>query len=128
MEENEFNYINVIPLVDVMLVLLTIALTTSTFIATGAIPMSLPQATLKQAQTVKNKVISIDPRGFIYFGTTPTSLEDLEPLLEDIDRDTSMIIRADRSVMFQFFVNVLDVLNNKGFKKITIQTERKESV
>ena len=35
MEEKEFDYINVIPLVDVMLVLLTIVLTTSTFIASG---------------------------------------------------------------------------------------------
>ena len=37
MEEKEFDYMNVIPLVDVMLVLLTIVLTTSTFIATGVI-------------------------------------------------------------------------------------------
>ncbi|MFH0786115.1 MAG: biopolymer transporter ExbD, partial [Pseudomonadota bacterium] len=35
MEEKEFDYINVIPLVDVMLVLLTITLTTSSFIASG---------------------------------------------------------------------------------------------
>ena len=37
MDEKEFDYLNVIPLVDVMLVLLTIVLTTSTFIATGGI-------------------------------------------------------------------------------------------
>ena len=45
MDEKEFDYMNVIPLVDVMLVLLTIVLTTSTFIATGAIPVELPKAT-----------------------------------------------------------------------------------
>jgi len=39
MEEKTFDYINVIPLVDVMLVLLTIVLTTSSFIAAGVIPM-----------------------------------------------------------------------------------------
>jgi biopolymer transport protein ExbD len=44
MEEKEFDYINVIPLVDVMLVLLTITLTTSSFIAGGMIPMDLPKA------------------------------------------------------------------------------------
>jgi biopolymer transport protein ExbD len=37
MDEKGFESINVIPLVDVMLVLLTIVLTTSTFIAMGAL-------------------------------------------------------------------------------------------
>nr|WP_255317356.1 biopolymer transporter ExbD [Candidatus Magnetobacterium casensis] len=41
MQEKEFDYINVIPLVDIMLVLLTIVLTTSAFIATGVIPVNL---------------------------------------------------------------------------------------
>jgi biopolymer transport protein ExbD len=48
MENKEFDYINVIPLVDVMLVLLTIVLTTSTFIAAGQIPISLPKASLRR--------------------------------------------------------------------------------
>ena len=43
MDEKEFDYLNVIPLVDVMLVLLTIVLTTSTFIATGGIKVDLPK-------------------------------------------------------------------------------------
>ena len=44
MDEKEFDYMNVIPLVDIMLVLLTIVLTTSTFIASGVIPVNLPKA------------------------------------------------------------------------------------
>ena len=45
MDESGFESINIIPLVDVMLVLLTIVLTTSTFIAVGAIPVELPKPT-----------------------------------------------------------------------------------
>ena len=45
--ERELDQINVIPLVDVMLVLLVIVLTTATFITTGQIPVDLPTA--KQA-------------------------------------------------------------------------------
>ena len=41
MKEKEFDYINVIPFIDIMLVLLTIILTTSTFIAQGAVPVEL---------------------------------------------------------------------------------------
>ena len=126
MEENEFNYINVIPLVDVMLVLLTIVLTTSTFIATGAISVSLPQAAQAQAQATQNQIISIDPQGIIYFSARVVSLEELGMLIKDIDRETPMIIRADRSVKLQVFVDVLDLLNSREFKKVAIQTERKD--
>ncbi len=44
MEEKSFDYMNVIPLVDVMLVLLTIVLTTSSFVVSGVIPVTLPKA------------------------------------------------------------------------------------
>ena len=37
--------INVIPFIDVMLVLLAVVLTTATFVAQGKIPVSLPGAT-----------------------------------------------------------------------------------
>jgi len=42
MEEKEFDYINMIPLIDVMLVLLTIVLMTSTFVMGGMIRVELP--------------------------------------------------------------------------------------
>lgn len=125
MEENEFNYINVIPLVDVMLVLLTIVLTTSTFIATGAIAVSLPQASPSRADAPKRQIITIDSNGVIYFNTAKVALEELGARIGDIDRSTCMIVRADRSVRLQIFVDVMDLLNNRGFKKVNIQTERK---
>lgn len=40
MEDKEFSYINAVPLIDVMFVLLTIILTTATFVTHGASPFS----------------------------------------------------------------------------------------
>ena len=60
MEEKEFDNINVIPFIDIMLVLLTIVLTTSTFIAPGAIPMELPQVSDQQAGTLRSISVEID--------------------------------------------------------------------
>ena len=54
MDEKAFDYLNVIPLVDVMLVLLTIVLTTSTFIATGGIEVQLPKAAASKPGTPKD--------------------------------------------------------------------------
>jgi biopolymer transport protein ExbD len=125
MEEKEFDYINVIPLVDVMLVLLTIVLTTSTFIATGMISVSLPKASEAQAEVLKRQIISIDQHGAIYFNSTRVGLEDLSMKIRDIDRNTPLIVRADKDITLQIFIDVLDLLNNRGFKKVAIQTERK---
>jgi biopolymer transport protein ExbD len=44
MDEDDIDSINVVPLVDVMLVLLTIVLTTATFVVTGRIPVVLAQS------------------------------------------------------------------------------------
>jgi len=125
MEEKEFDYINVIPLVDVMLVLLTIVLTTSTFIATGMISVSLPKASEAQAEVLKRQIISIDQHGAIYFNSMRLGLEELSMKIRDVDRNTPLIVRADKDITLQIFIDVLDLLNNRGFKKVAIQTERK---
>lgn len=52
MEEKEFDAINVVPLVDVMLVVLTIVLMTSTFIASGSLSVELPRASKNVRETL----------------------------------------------------------------------------
>ncbi len=125
MEEKEFDYINIIPLVDVMLVLLTIVLMTSTFIATGMISVSLPKASETQTEALKRQIISIDQNGMIYFNSEKVALEELGTKIRDIDKNTPLILRADKDTKLQVFVDVLDLLNSSGFKKVAIQTERK---
>ena len=125
MEEKEFDYMNVIPLVDVMLVLLAIVLTTSTFIATGMISVSLPKASEAQSDVLKRQIISIDQHGAVYFNSIRVSLEELGMKIKDIDRNTPVIVRADKDVTLQIFVDVLDLLNSQGFKKVAIQTEKR---
>jgi biopolymer transport protein ExbD len=122
-EDKEFNYINVIPLVDVMLVLLTIVLTTSTFIATGAISVSLPKASLHgKAELLKNQTVSIDTNGKIFFNREEVGLNGLSARVSPLDKDTPLIVRADCDIRLQIFIDVLDILNTGGFKKVAIQT------
>jgi len=124
MEEKEFNYMNVIPLVDVMLVLLTIVLTTSTFIASGMINVSLPKASAEHKEILKNQTISIHKDGTVYLNADSMTLEELREKVSMLDRETPMVIRADRDIRLQVFVDVLDIINNLGFKKVAIQTEK----
>lgn len=125
MDDKEFDYINVIPLVDVMLVLLTIVLTTSTFIATGGIPVELPKASKSSAELLKSQIIEIDKNGSLYLNSTPASLDGIMSSLKPIDKDASILIRADRSIALQIFVDVMDVVKGLGFRRVSIQTEEK---
>ncbi len=123
MDEKEFDYINVIPLVDVMLVLLTIVLTTSTFIATGAIRVELPQASKSPAEILKTQTIEIDASGNIYFNGHLTALNELKTSLQATLRETPLLIRADRNIRLQAFVDILDVVKNLEFKRVSLQTQ-----
>jgi biopolymer transport protein ExbD len=123
MDEQEFNSLNVIPLVDVMLVLLTIVLTTSTFIASGVIPVDLPKASQTAAEVMESQVIAIDGQKQMYLNALPVTLSDLRSALKKIDRMTPILIRADRTVVLQAFVDVLDLVKHLGFTHIRLQTE-----
>jgi len=125
MDEKEFNTMNVIPLVDVMLVLLTIVLTTSTFIASGAIPVELPKAAKAHEIASNIQTIDIDKAGRVFLNAKPMMIEDLGRFICDLDRSIPMLIRADREVELQSFVDVLDVVKNLGFQRVSLQTEVK---
>ncbi len=123
MKEKEFDYINVVPLVDVMLVLLTIVLTTSTFMAAGVIPVELPKASGRQEEILKTRTIEIDKKGGIFLNSRPLSLDGLRGSMGSLDKSTPILIRADKSIALQGFVDVLDLVKSLGFKRVSLQTE-----
>ena len=124
MEEKGFDHVNVVPLVDVMMVLLTIILMTSTFIAGGMIPVELPKVAHDQKAALKSATIVIDSQGALYFESMPVTLGGLRDRLDVLERDRPVMVKADRHVMVQTCVDVLDLLSGKGFKKVGLQTER----
>ena len=124
-EEKEFDYINVIPFIDIMLVLLTVVLTTSTFIAQGTIPLDLPRVTTSQSETLKTLSIEIDRTGGIFMNASPLSLPDLKGYIRQYNRQTPVLIRADREIRLQVFVDVIDIVKDAEFRNISLQTEVK---
>jgi biopolymer transport protein ExbD len=123
MDDQGFHNMNVIPLVDVMLVLLTIVLTTSTFIAVGAIPVELPKTSTADTTPLKTKTIEIDCNGNLYLEAQPVSLTALQESLGPLARSMPILIRADKTIALQIFVDVMDVVKCLGFTKVSLQTE-----
>jgi len=52
-QHKKFDSINVIPFIDIMLVLLVMVLTTATFIKQGVIPVALPEAKATAKKDIK---------------------------------------------------------------------------
>jgi biopolymer transport protein ExbD len=123
MDEKEFDYINMIPFIDVMLVLLTIVVMTSTFVAGGVIPVELPKATGKQEKAMKSHIVEIDRWGRIYLQGVDVGLAGLREKIGAIPKETPVLIRADRALPLQAFVEVLDAVKSSGFRRVSLQTE-----
>jgi len=119
----DFDTMNVIPLVDVMLVLLTIVLMTSTFIATGGLAVELPRASKSLQEQLSTTVIEIDKTGILYMNSRPQTLTTLRDFFINQSRETPILIRADRDIRLQVFVDVLDLIKGLKYKKVSIQTE-----
>ncbi|ABS67522.1 Biopolymer transport protein ExbD/TolR [Xanthobacter versatilis] len=123
MDEKPFETMNVIPFVDIMLVLLTMVLTTASFIAVGRIPVSLAQAAPMKVEQQKDTMIEITADGTLHLEGVALSVEELKARLGVLPKDTSILIRADKAVAFQSFVDVADVLKTLAFTKVGVQTK-----
>ncbi len=127
MEGKEFDYINVVPLVDIMLVLLTIVLTTATFVAQGEMPVSLPSAeSPKEGRTYQAINITVKRDGTVFLGSKEVSLKELSENLKLIERNTPVNLRIDREAKVQAFVSVMDVLNRNGFRNVNLLVKKYE--
>lgn len=124
MRIRKFDSINVIPFIDIMLVLLVIVLTTATFIAKGSIPLDLPKASSKKELPLKKIEISITKDGKIFYNSKEVDFKELEELILNINKKDNIVIRSDKESKFEYFVKVIDLLKNKDLNNITIVTRR----
>ncbi len=128
MEDREFSYINVIPLVDIMLVLLTIVLTTATFMVKGEIPVNLPTAKSgEERKTYRAINITLKEDGRLFLEGREVHPVQLREELKSWGRDTSVNLRVDRNVKFQSFVRVIDLLNELGFRNLSLVVRKDET-
>jgi biopolymer transport protein ExbD len=122
--DRELNQINVIPLVDVMLVLLVIVLTTATFITTGQIPVDLAKAKEAGDKQDVPLVITLAADGGLYMNDQPVPEDGLKIVLNPHPRESLVLVRADRVTMLERFVNVVDEVRGLGFRQVSLEVVR----
>jgi len=117
--------INVIPFVDVMLVLLVIFMVTAPLLQQG-IDVNLPKAKGKDLLPEERINLMIKKEGLIYMNETPVTLSEMRTKLEAISKlNPNIFLRADRGVPYGFVVEVIGEIKDAGIEKLGIVTEPK---
>ncbi len=115
---------NVIPFIDIMLVLLVMVLTTATFIRQGIIPVDLPEAKASDKKSEKKEVtIYITKKGEIFLDKEPLDLHALQTRLEKLSKEDTVVLRSDKESKFQDFVHVMDILKKLNHESLYIVTK-----
>ncbi len=117
--------INVVPFVDVMLVLLIVFMVTAPLLTVG-VPVDLPESRAQSlSEPVEPLVVSVDSNGQIYLQETEVALEQLVPRLRAItDRglDTRVYVRGDRAIDYGRVMQVMGTINGAGFNRVALVT------
>jgi len=121
----KFDTINVVPFIDIMLVLLVIVLTTASFIQTGLIKLDLPTGTSKVKEEPKKELkISIKENGDIYFGKEKIEHTNVETTLLKHDKKNPIHLYSDKNAKFDNFVFILDILKKNEYENLGIITKK----
>ncbi|GAA7336582.1 TonB system transport protein ExbD [Helicobacter pylori] len=118
--------LNVVPFIDIMLILLAIVLSISTFIVQGKIKVSLPNAKnaeKSQPNDQKVVVISVDEHDNIFVDDKPTNLEALSAVVKQTDPKTLIDLKSDKSSRFETFISIMDILKEHNHENFSISTQ-----
>ena len=123
-QRKKFDQINVIPMIDILLVLLVMVITTATFIKQGILPIELPDAkSSEKKEEQKEFDIYITKEGKYHLDKKEISVADLEAKIAEISKEQTVVLRSDKEANFQHFVTVMDILKKLEHKQLYIVTK-----
>jgi len=127
--------INVVPYIDVMLVLLIIFMITAPIIQQG-VEISLPQASANPIDPDQDEpvVVSVDKKGdfFLDIGDQPDKPIDAQLLVNRVAAvrrlkpNVPVLVRGDRDVVYGRVIDAMVLLQTAGIEKVGLMTESPE--
>ena len=118
-EDTEIAQINIIPLVDVVLVLLIIFMVTAVFSHESAMKLDLPNGSRVHdaSQQPFQITVNVDRANNITVNNKVTKLEDLQPAIKSLENEhikTLLVLRGDKDVLYGKIMPVLDEISQTG--------------
>lgn len=117
--------INMVPFIDVMLVLLVIFMITAPILQSG-IDVNVPKTKTVKELTEVRMVVTIDRSQNVFLNDKPINIHDLGPAIVKQSRDPqhrAVYVRCDQSVPFGSWATVVDALKQSGIQNISVVTQ-----
>ena len=117
--------INIIPLVDVVLVLLLIFMLTAPMMYRG-IDVNLPKAAAKPTAVEERMVLTVTKDRTLYLNDKPVSLASLDSQLRDAFKaraDKTLYLKADAALNYGAVVETMDRVRRAGIERLGMVTE-----
>lgn len=125
-DDHDMADINVIPLVDIMLVLLVIFIITAPVI-THAVKIDLPQINHEQHESrLEHLTLSLDDAGMLYWNNDPMEVAALRSRLSEAvlqNPDLEVHLRADKATPYERVARILVDTRASGVRRIGFITE-----
>lgn len=123
--------INLIPMIDVLLVILIFMMVTTTYAQLSGLQINLPQAAGENATPKENRQInvSVDATEHYALNANPVNFSGVDKLAEDLRKvagdakDPVIIINADAKTPHQAVINIMEAARIAGYTSITFKTE-----
>ncbi len=122
--------INLIPMIDVLLVVVIFLMVTTTYSKFSELQINLPQA---NGDVVKEKpeqiTVSVDASGNYQVNKTPVNFSNVQSLAQVLKQaakgpDTVIVIDADAKTTHQSVINVMEAGREAGLTRITFATQK----
>jgi biopolymer transport protein TolR len=131
--KGEMSEPNVVPFIDVLLVLIIIFMVITPLTPKGLealIPQPAPPDQQSSAADQRTVVVSIESGGAMMINQDPTTLDDLGLRLEEIFKTRAervVFVRGDGSLEFQDVARVIDIAKGAGIDKVGLMTAAVEA-
>ncbi|MDO4697652.1 MAG: TonB system transport protein ExbD [Pasteurellaceae bacterium] len=125
----KFDEINIIPFIDIMLVLLAIVLVTASFISQGKIQVNVPKASTTQTMKADElaKLLTINEHNEFFYNDKPIDNAQLATEIATWDKTQKVTLKVDGAVAFEKFVELTDMLAANEIKNVAIVTKKDSS-
>ena len=118
--------LNIVPFIDIMLVLLAIVLSVATFISQGHIKIEVPQSSSAEKLNDDKKLsIMLDKDSKIYIDERESTLDEVKAKITELESSVLVELVSDKEARFQAFIDILDILKERGHEKFVIKAESK---
>ncbi len=122
--QTSLSEINMVPFIDIVLVLLIIFMITAPILQSG-IEVDVPKTHSVKEITEQRLVVSIDKAQKVYLGNEPVNVHQLGAKVKSQLKkpQDAVFLRCDEKVPFGIFASVVDTLRQSGISNISIVTE-----